>query len=195
MKRAAMLLPAAALALLLAACGNGSGGSQTCELGDTVATDNWELTVTEVAFGTNLETATDSDDYLLVDGDFDTTIYLADGSKAEKAYVAKEGRAYAVVAYELTYTGKETASYTQQMAIDYNDGYLYEEHPYTNSDFELRGADGRFDGCTYYDVEPLADSMEIRTCFDVPAEVMEDTEAPLSVVVTLDGQEFTYTVR
>ena len=197
MKRWSICLPAALLALSLAACGNGGNGGagQTYQVGDTVTSENWELTVTDVVCGTNLETTLDSDDYLLVDGDFDTEIYLLDGSTTEKAYVAEEGRAYVVVAYDLTYTGKEATTYNQQMSIDYNDGYLYEEHPYINSDFELRGEDGTFQGQTYYDVEPLSGTYEIRSCFDVPEDVMTNTEAPLSVVIALDGQEYTYTVR
>ena len=39
-----------------------------------------------------------------------------------------------------------------------------------------------------------AGSVEICTCYDIPLEVMEDTETPLSVIVTLDGTEYPYTV-
>ena len=41
----------------------------------------------------------------------------------------------------------------------------------------------------------MSGTYEIRSCFDVPEEVMTNTEAPLSVVIALDGQEYTYTVR
>lgn len=195
MKRWMALAAACTMFFSLTACGSGgNGGSQTYELGDTITSENWEMTVTDVAFGTNLNTDVESDDYLLVDGDYNPEIELLDGSTANKAYVAEEGRAYAVVAYELTYTGKESAMYDQQMAVAYGDGYLYDVPPYANSIFEIR-VDGRFQGETFWNFEPLAESVEIRACYDIPLEVMEDTETPLSVIVTLDGTEYTYTVR
>ena len=36
---------------------------------------------------------------------------------------------------------------------------------------------------------------EYRDCFDVPIEVMENTNAPVKIIVTLDGIDYIYSAR
>lgn len=226
MKKLLALILAAALALSLVACGGDSGAGDTntpstgngdttstdtpsgggedntspeiqeLALGDTISTDNWEFTLTKVTFGTNLCKETESDDYMIVDGDYETT-YTYGGETYNLSYVAEDGRAFVAVAYTMKYNGKETVKTFNQLPklkVDYSGGYLFEDSPYTGGSLSVR-VDGVFEEVKSPTIEPLSPAAEYRDCFDVPIEVMENADAPVKIIVTLDGVDYIYSVR
>lgn len=168
-------------------------------LGDTVETDRWRFTLTAFTLGTNLCKDTESDDYLIVDGDYETTFTWGDETY-DLAYVAADGRAFAAVGYEMQYLGKETLESMDQLPdvwVDYDDGYIFADPPYTDGTAFVR-VDGTFtpvDEQNLWQLEPLSPQAEYRDCLDIPREVLDNTDAPIRLVVSLDGTEYAYRVR
>ena len=176
------------------------------EVGETIFTENFEFTLTKVVFGTNLNDKNNSKDYLIIDGDYPTTYRIVQtGEIIPKHYVADEGRAYVVIEYALKYNGKTNNRWEQKISVDYNDGYIFSNYPKTPglaySDFLYRESKHRdsedeyWMGARFLDFEPLAPEQEIRSVFDVPAEVKNSTDAPLKIRVSLDGTDYIYFIR
>ena len=80
------------------------------------------------------------------------------------------------------------------MKVDYNGGYLFEDSPYTGGSLSIK-VDGVFQSFDSPTIEPLSPAAEYRDCFDVPIEVMENTNAPVKIIVTLDGIDYIYSAR
>lgn len=170
--------------------------TQELTLGNTISTDNWEFTLTHVTFGTNLCKETESDDYMIIDGDYETT-FTYGGETYNLSYVAEDGRAFVAVAYTMKYNGKEaldTFNQFPKLKVDYNGGYLFEDSPYTGGSLSIK-VDGVFQSFDSPTIEPLSPAAEYRDCFDVPIEVMENTNAPVKIIVTLDGIDYIYSAR
>lgn len=103
--------------------------------------------------------------------------------------VEKEG-AYIEVTYSLKNIGKipldeawinpEGANFTMKIAglstLDYNDGYIY-----GGSSQILNTVDNE----TLSDLQPLGDAITVTDSYDVPDEVWDNTEAPLTVTISL----------
>lgn len=164
------------------------------ELGETITTENFEFTLMQAIFGTNLCPDTSSPDYLIVDGDYSTTVTGVDGKKYTRAYVADDDRAYVSIAYTLNYIGKTSLTWTPAISVDYNDGYTFSGAAYSNSTVMYK-EDEKWNTSTSIALEPLAPEREFRFVFDVPREVMENTDAPVKINISLDGSQYTYSIR
>ena len=160
--------------------------STVTEFNQTVTTDDWEFVLKDVTYGTNLGNYTKQDDYLyeLPEGD-------ERRDSKDKAYKADEGEGYVVLVYNLKNISGNSLDYAGNTAIKY-DGEVYKSHPYSNSNFNLR-IDDAFKGFQSYTFEPSSE-YEVRVCFDVPYEILENKHKPLDLIVTFD-KEYTFRIR
>ncbi len=218
MKKIFALILAVALVLSLTACGGGGGGagdtntpsggngdttstdtpsggedstlqSETStqpemkELGETITTENFEFTLKQAIFGTNLYCNPSSPDFLIVDGD-DSALSIC----------AANDRAYVAIAYTLNYIGKTSLRWTPAISVDYNDGYTFSDAAYLNSNVIYKEYE-KWHNNTSIVLEPLSPEREFRFVFDVPKEVIENTDAPVKINISLDGSQYTYSIR
>ena len=195
MKKIIVLFVALLMIVSLCACSiknNDYSNSEVHQLGDTIVTDNWEFTLSQVTFGTNLCKDLESKDYMMVDGDYKTTDTWG-GETYDLAYVAEKDRAFVAVGYTMKYIGKKKIDVFDKwpdMKVVYNDGYIFEDSPY--SDGSLYVWDGeKFEEVINPDIEPLSPETEYRDCFDVPIEVKENTTGSVNIIVDL-GRDGTY---
>ena len=210
-KRMLAVLLGTCMALSIVACGKDKGTSdqnvngesdeiqvEEHNIGETVVDDNYEITILDVCYGTNLCTSASSDDYLFLDGNYDEKIQGVNGEKYDKAYIAADDRAYVVIKYNLKFTGKSQLAYSQYMTLDYDNGYEFGDHPYVGSDFSYKSGD-QFTSASYITLEPLCEDKEIRSVFDVPKQVMDDKDKPLILKfnISVDGtiKEVHYKLR
>ena len=174
----------------------GETGSQSemKELGETITTENFEFTLEQAVFGTNLCTDTSSQDYLIVDGDYPATVTGSDGNKYTRAYVADDDRAYVAIAYTLKYIGKTSLTWTPAISVDYNDGYTFSDAAYSNNTIIYKENE-KWNTSTSIALEPLTPEHEFRFVFNVPREVMENADAPVKINISLDGSKYTYSIQ
>ena len=233
MKKTLALILTAALVLSLAACG-GSGGTEDSNtsdtgngdttstdtpsgggedstpenevfhLGDTVTTDDIEITLIRVESGDILynNVATDNvrDEYYLRP----TSLLTDEELEAKKwqdeyiqkhygvspiTYEADDGRILVAFAFEVKSISKTALpidTILERVDIDYNNGYIFEQS-------ELcAGIGGSWEN-TYYatdaKIEPLDSTVyEFRGYADVPEEVMNNTDSSLNLNVYLNGR-------
>ncbi len=233
MKKLLALMLAAALALSLAACGGGggtedsntssggngdatstdtpSGGgedstpeSEVFHLGDTVTTDDIEITLIRVESGTtlynNVATNNVRDEYYLRP----TSLLTDEELEAQKrqdeyiqkhygvtptSYEADDGRILVAFAFEVKSISKTALpidTILERIDIDYNNGYIFEQSKL------CAGIGGSWEDAYYATdekIEPLDSTVyEFRGYADVPEEVMSNTDNSLNLNVYLNGR-------
>lgn len=141
----------------------------TVSIGDKIVTDNWEVTITNVEFSHEVHSAA-TGDFLL---GFSTLTPNDDEVFIHAVTQAKNLQ-------------KETC-YDEPFDIkaDYNNGYKYTGYTYIddpNSGFD-----------TDFYMEPLT-TENVHFFVRCPLEV-EETDYPLQVIFTVDGTDYTYTMR
>jgi len=155
-------------------------------IGDKITTADIEFELIDVTYGTNLFNFPQQDNYL-----YQISEEEAERASQNKAYKADEGEGYVVLVYNLKNTDSEDLLYKGNTVLKYK-GEIYEEHPYTNSRFNVKLSDG-FEGVLEYTFKPN-DAYELRACYKVPYEILENESEPLEVIATFD-KEYTFKVR
>ena len=227
MKKTLALILIAALTLSLAACGgsngkennntsstgnttsSGGGEDSTPEnevfhLGDTVTTDDIEITLIRVESGDILynNVATDNvrDEYYLRP----TSLLTDEELEAKKwqdeyiqkhygvspiTYEADDGRILVAFAFEVKSISKTALpidTILERIDIDYNNGYIFEQSKL------CAGIGGSWEDAYYATdakIEPLDSTVyEFRGYADVPEEVMNNTDSSLNLNVYLNGR-------
>ena len=221
MKKLFALILASALALSLAACGGGAGDSTSTSkpsgggedstpenevfyLGDTVTTDDIEITLIRVESGDTLynNVATDNvrDEYYLRPTSLLTNEELEAHKRQEEyiqkhygvtptSYEADDGRILVAFAFEVKSISKTALAIDtilERIDIDYNDGYIFEQSKL------CAGIGGSWEDAYYATdekIEPLDSTVyEFRGYADVPEEVMNNTDNSLNLNVYLNGR-------
>ena len=221
MKKLFALRLASALALSLAACGGGAGDSTSTSkpsgggedstpenevfyLGDTVTTDDIEITLIRVESGDTLynNVATDNvrDEYYLRPTSLLTNEELEAHKRQEEyiqkhygvtptSYEADDGRILVAFAFEVKSISKTALAIDtilERIDIDYNDGYIFEQSKL------CAGIGGSWEDAYYATdekIEPLDSTVyEFRGYADVPEEVMNNTDNSLNLNVYLNGR-------
>ena len=227
MKKTLALILIAALTLSLAACGgsngkennntsstgnttsSGGGEDSTPEnevfhLGDTVTTDDIEITLIRVESGTtlynNVATNNVRDEYYLRP----TSLLTDEELEAKKwqdeyiqkhygvspiTYEADDGRILVAFAFEVKSISKTALpidTLLERIDIDYNNGYIFEQSKL------CAGIGGSWENSYYATdekIEPLDSTVyEFRGYADVPEEVMNNTDNSLNLNVYLNGR-------
>lgn len=155
-------------------------------IGDSIATEDIIFTLTDVTYGTNLSNYPKQDDYM-----YELSEEDAKEASKDKAYKADDGEGYVVLVYDLENTGNDSFLYEGNTVLKYK-GEIYEEYPYSNDRFNVKLDDG-FEAFLEYTFEP-GDKYELRVCYSVPYEILENENEPLEVIATFD-KEYTFKVR
>lgn len=191
-KKITVLLVMSFVVLLTACSGESTSTVQELSVGDTVTTDIIQFSLTRVEFADQLKYASFStgvkpdEEYMLP----------TDEHQSNKTFVADDGYKMLSYSYSLKYTGKEEIEVETAMGItaNYNDDYNFKvwTDAYMWSDYIS------IDGTTL--LRPLDPQGEGRGCMKVPAEVADNTNAPLKITVSVPNGDGTtvdaiYTVR
>ena len=202
MKNPLALMLAAALALYLVDCGGGGGAgdnnttpsggedstpeNEAFHLGDTVTTDDIELTLTGFEYGEWLSCSlaiddVQNDNFLLPPADGRDLTYTL---KQE----ATEGHILITFSFEVKSFSKTTLDISdifERFDVDYNDGYLFENSGlFVDLANKWRPVNGLLDA----EIEPLDSTVyEFRGYLEVPEEVVSNTDSSLNLNVYLDG--------
>lgn len=222
MKKAITILLAATLMLSLAACGGGndsnnkpiSGDSDTpttqddtaepkaqeLTIGETTVDDTFEFTLTRFDTGTVLCNTMNSD--FLLPGDYPITFEGADGKTYDNPNVAHDGKIFLSVSFNIKFIGKQELNSTpgEGLSIDYNDEYTFDinrVYMNTGNSWEITVLKSENSTSTYFQsFKPLDSTVyECRGYFEVPMEVIENTEAPIKLKTPSSNGFVYYTIR
>ena len=197
MKKAKILL-AMLLTLLFALCAMGSGsdssssGSDSGNSGDganaTVSEVSTQPAATPISNGSQI-----SDDYKDITINSVTLSYDVEPDNADgyySHYPAENGKVYVVLDADV-YNKAKAAMECDKVAkitVDYNNGYTYTGFSIVEED---NGSDFTYSNIT--SIDPL-ESCGMKWLVECPEEV-ETSGNPLKVILTVDGQDYVYTVR
>ena len=203
MKKAISLLLVLVLCLSLCACGDGKVTSPTeaptnetqaptveateaptdpiimLTIGETASTKVLEFTLDSFTFANKLDTSGDEN-------------YLAPiEENAHITRVPKEGKTFVCFSFSIKNIGKEELSILaySTMKLVYSDGYTFEidsNNHIVRTDDSYYTKNGR---TGLLSPEVLAEAQTYRGYFEVPLEVTENADAPLSFVIELQTDE------
>ncbi|MCR5264297.1 MAG: hypothetical protein K6D94_10510 [Clostridiales bacterium] len=167
------------------AIGNMIGNLGEYNIGETVNTENWKISVEKVSISSCISTDRYSSDFLLPT--YEEQYVRSNTKKAD------EGKTYVCFVFSIQYIGKEKTVYHPIIDIDYNNGYLFSDTTWYNC------TDDTFPMLLDHYLppfEPLSRALEIRGYCEVPLEVSENTDAPLKLIFrSVDGSDYTYRIR
>lgn len=168
-------------------------------IGDTAISTNWKFTLKNFYFTTSLNMS-----------QYDISGFLTEnGDKKDDICYAEDGKAFAVLVYDVDYLGtsEEEVKYRQNITLKYKETESYREALPTSSAniteyFYVKKPpvfegddDWYFEAAQYTRFDGETEPKEIRAYFVVPKEVMEaDTEAS-TLSVRLDGNEYLYSIQ
>lgn len=187
----------AVVGIVIFASNKGIPGAKEYQIGETVTTSDFEITLKDIQYGESLCGLSQRAEYLQP-GDYGTT---DNWSSYKSPYIAENGRVLVSISFNLKYTGKKKTSYQPNIVLDYNNGYTfdYKENKPLNNYYSVNvGTNGNYQWNyeTRHDFEPLSTNyLEFRTYVDVPKEVMENTQNPLKVIIKLPGKTISYKIR
>lgn len=180
MKRMISVLILFALCLTLCACGGGK--EQIAEFNSPVTMGDFEVIV--------------SDDILTAEQlNFDSSWYdeflTTDMSVGRTVTVAKDGNVLAVISYTIENTSKESSTFSLEAKLDYDNGYEYysSEQYWTTGDSIDSWHQFSVDDFTNLDLQPLGGTIYCKAYWAIPAEVFENTDAPL--ILSIGSTQFT----
>lgn len=178
--------------------------SKVFHLGDTVTTDDIEITLIRVESDTtlynNVATNNVRDEYYLRPTSLLTSEELEEHKRQEEyiqknygvsptSYEADDGRILVAFSFEVKSISKTALvidTILERIDIDYNDGYIFEQSKL------CVGVDGSWEDAYYATnekIEPLDSTVyEFRGYADVPEEVMNNTDNSLNLNVYLNGR-------
>ncbi|MBR4205138.1 MAG: hypothetical protein IKQ92_06650 [Clostridia bacterium] len=164
------------------------GALTEAKVGDTVKTENWELTLDGIEFSRGAS-------YWYSDNDDREVLPTNDDTTAINVSAAGEDRCYLWVKFTLNYIGKTKTLFSTdllQVQADYDDGYMY-KLGLSGSSYEYR----------YHYFEPKGSSIEIVIFGDVPLEIEKNTNIPLRITFSgnksgislFDGETIVFRIR
>lgn len=98
--------------------------------------------------------------------------------------VAKDGHIVVVVPYSIKNNGQSEKEFKEKIILNYNNGYEYE----ANEMYWSMGGIDYWHKYTSIKIDPLTTVM-CKATFTVPEEVVNNTEAPLKLIIA--NQEYT----
>lgn len=186
MKKVIALLLASLLAVcLLSACA-GSGNPDTTE--KPVAEEETKTLITDMVFNSLIET--DNFDFYLTNFFFSDKANDPDNSST--ALLARKGYCYANVVFEAKYKGKENMSFPAAFGycqLNYGDGYSFDSGREWFFDSSLEA------WLSMGEIRPLMPEFGIAYNIEVPLEVRDNTDNPLSITLHHNGQSYNFSFR
>jgi len=173
-------------------------------VGDTVSTKAWEITLMDVQYGKTLQNSLSHEDYCL-------PIENASYSKS-----AEEENIFVVITYKVKFLGKNNTYFDAGFNLQYGDGYNITNTSNLMPCLQIRNnvEDGTMVGNTYkslwdikngeYKFSPLEDEKIIREFIEVPENIITNTDEPLKLIKSLrkdgsitsgSGGKITYILR
>ena len=187
MKKKLSVLLALAMALCLSAC-----GSKNVEVGASVSSKDFEITVDSVDFGDALDGVSSknsvaNENYLLPIDGFDGSVYgKIDGKK------------YLVVTYSLKFIGKKERRLGQNSfgVIKYGDYEIEMGLPEHSFEYDQILYNGKWDNISNIKFQPLDSNVyTVRSYYVMPEDVETNEDMSLSYVIKRGGIKATYKIR
>jgi hypothetical protein len=224
MKRLLTILSAAVLMLSMAACGDNTtptsttppseGNSTTPSststpeptpeliLEETIATENFEFTLTRVEFAERVTNAS----FKVGEGASNQQFLLPTTVQDDKSpHRAFDGYIYISYSYNLKYVGTAEISFNVQLPVEllYDSSFLFSVNGSSNGGYSYHGTsttysleNGNWSSSTDRTLSPFGSNneFEVRAYVRVPVELVENCDAPLNMTFRLDKNEFTYPI-
>ncbi len=168
-------------------------------IGDTAISTNWKFTLKNFYFTTSLNMS-----------EYDISGFLTEnGDKKDDICYAEDGKAFAVLVYDVDYfgTSEEEVKYRQNISLKHKETESYREALPTSSAniteyFYVKKPpvfegddDWYFEAAQYTRFDGETEPKEIRSYFVVPKEVMEADTETSTLSVRLDGNEYLYSIQ
>ena len=162
---------------------------QEYNIGETIFTDNWEITLNRVEFSQCISEDEHSVDYYMpIDIQITDEMRLFGGDSTN--IVSREDRVLVSVSYTVKYLGKTATTYRPSIDLDFDNGYIYTIGRFAYED-TFGYSESKFRG-----FEPKGQTVEFRGYANVPIEIQNNTEAPLKVVFrSVDDIDYMYRIR
>lgn len=167
--------------------GKGSGNELTkekiYEIGETVKTEEWEFTLTNVQYGKKRSISLAHEDYLLPEDNSTVT--------APSYESTTQGNTVVVITYNIKFLGKANTRLHAGFKLDFDNGYIIENNSNISPSFHIRNdlPEGYKIDNSYqalweiknydYEFKPLTNELKIREYIEIPDNVANDTEKPL----------------
>ena len=162
----------------------------------TIKGGEFEITLKDIQYAskaTNTTLCGSLDENFLKAGDYADSYYYG-GQYHSNIYNPKDNEASVSVFFDIKYLGKEQKGFTFNWDLDYNNGIIIKDNRGNNT--EKRYWNGTSWGeYSIYTVqyEPLGiNQREIRQFLSVPAEVMDNKEAPLKLNIVSSDYDTIY---
>lgn len=155
-------------------------------LGETFETDFAKISVTDVSFVDRLNTKTASG------------ILTRDRGLTSAGLVPGNDQIFVCVSFDFENLAKQDVSIydvVTEIAVDYNDGYIYDSSSGVRYCFDSTGWYNDYAGNGYVMALTPLEKDSFRMFIACPVLLSEDTEAPLTVKVTLTGENKTELVE
>lgn len=205
MKKLITLLLALTMALSLCACGSNTSTptetkdetpaeapqvetepeeqDDTYKLGDAIETAQFKIYPKFTGYAYDLRNTQD-ECYLTPDGK---------NHGSNNPYNAPDGKTniYGEMDVEYLGTEKSNVTFSVDISVDYDDGYVFDSHEVAC----CYSADGDWDDALTF--EPLSSQTTglVRYCIEVPTQVEENKDKPLIATIRVNGEEFKFDFR
>lgn len=174
--------------------------TEVLQIGETytIKGGEFEITLNDIQYASKKNGYTLSgsqDETYLKAGNYSDTYYY-NGKYHDNMYNPKNNEASVSVFFTIKYLGKEQTGFHFNWELDYNDGIIIKENrneqiynEYFNDKYYWNGTTwNKFNYSTQF--EPLGlNQIETRQYVSVPAEVMENENAPLKLNIITGGSD------
>jgi hypothetical protein len=179
---------------------------QEFSIGEAVATDWMEFTLTHFELGTYLGNVRGSG-FLMPYGESSVAL-------GPNPWGAREGRVYASIGFSFQNVGRTTIDrirmglgysrdFKHMVTLDFNDGFVFEagfpDDAFADA-FSVGGESPSARILSDNPLEPLSPAIDVIGFFNVPIVVRDDVDAPLRLIVRLENSDgefeyFAYRIR
>lgn len=159
--------------------GNGETKEEIHEIGETVNTGNWKITLTDVQYGKKISTNLSSEDYSL--------------PTDQSGNNAKEGSLFCTITYNIEYLGTTNAELFPTFQLVFDNNYIIKNNDDLTDCLYIRNdlPNGYKVGKSFkelwkkeglsYEFQPLNSELTVREVMEVPENIFKDEEKSLTL--------------
>lgn len=162
------------------------------EIGETVKTKDWEITLLDVQYGKQRSTSLSHEDFLLPEDNSTVTLPYYES--------VKQGNTAVIITYNIKFLGKADTYLMAGFKLDFDNGYIIEDNTdmipslYIRNNIQEESSQSLWEiKNSSYEFQPYSNELKIREYIVIPDNVANDTEKPLILMKGLRkaGSPFT----
>lgn len=161
------------------------------EIGETVKTKDWEITLIDVQYGKQRSKSLSHEDFLLPEDDSTVTLPSYES--------VKQGNTAVIITYNIKFLGKADTSLMAGFKLDFDNGYIIEDNTdmipslYIRNNIQEESYQSLWEiKNTSYEFQPYSSELKIREYIEIPDNVANDTEKPLILMKGLHKSGSTF---